>query len=167
MIPPPGRDGPLVQAVEDLPKFRGLGRTEEFEDCGHDPDGPTFASAMRHDPRGIRTLLRLRVLLRRWFQSTRSPPSAAHSHAVAVDATPVSPNWRRAQTRRNFAVRLSDGITIRDRDQQYRSLLWIRRLKVPILPPQPTRYCGLTWLEIRYVDRYPDSCAVLRLPATA
>jgi hypothetical protein len=40
-------------------------------------------------------------------------------------------------------------------------------LKVRILPPQPTRYGGRMWLEVQYVDTYPDSCAVLRLSAIA
>src|SRR5712692_246729 len=32
-------------------------------------------------------------------------------------------------------------------------LLWIRRLKVRILPPQPPIYCGPMSLEVRHLDK--------------
>ena len=51
----------------------------------------------------------------------------------------------RAQTWRHRAIRLSDATSqTRKLDCRYRGLLWIRRLKVRILPPQPTRCHGQT-----------------------
>ncbi len=70
-----------------------------------------------------------------------------------------------AELFRNSLIRR--GSSIRKHRRRYRVLLWIRRLKVRILPPQPTRCCGRTSLEVRYVGRYPDWYAVRRLPAMA
>src|SRR5712692_1717214 len=65
----------------------------------------------------------------------------------------------RAQTRSHYVIRLSDAATKFERAiGDYRVLLWIRRLKVRILPPQPppanaARVCragrGRPWSDIR------------------